>query len=52
MRIVTSAIQAAVLCFGQATPQFDVVSIKPSRSDDRGGGMRPLRAGFPLVISP
>jgi uncharacterized protein (TIGR03435 family) len=45
MRIVTSAILAAALCFGQAT-QFDVVSIKHSRSDDRGGGMRPVAGGF------
>ena len=35
----------AGLCFGQATQQFDVVSIKPNRSDDRGGSMMPIAGG-------
>ena len=46
MKSITSAILAATLCFGPATPQFDVVSIMPSRSDDRNGGMRPIAGGF------
>jgi uncharacterized protein (TIGR03435 family) len=46
MRSITSAILAAVLCSGQATAQFEVVSIKLNRSDDRGGGMRPVAGGF------
>jgi uncharacterized protein (TIGR03435 family) len=45
MRSVTSAILAAALCFGQATPQFEVVSIKPNRSGDRDGGMRSIAGG-------
>lgn len=46
MRSVTSAILMAALCSAQTTPQFDVVSIKPNRSDDCGGGMRPIAGGF------
>jgi uncharacterized protein (TIGR03435 family) len=45
MRTVALAILAASLCFGQATRQFDVVSIKPNRSNDRGGGIRPIAGG-------
>jgi uncharacterized protein (TIGR03435 family) len=52
MRTVTSAMLLAGLCFGQApgfgqaAPQFDVVSIRPNRPDDRGGGMKPIPGGF------
>jgi|SRR5579883_1122574 len=46
MKRLTLAILAATFCFGQATPQFDVVSIRPSASDDRNGGMRPIAGGF------
>jgi uncharacterized protein (TIGR03435 family) len=46
MRSGTWAILAAVLCFGQAPPHFDVVSIRPNRSDDPGGNMWPIAGGF------
>jgi len=46
MKIITSAILAAALCSGQVTARFEIVSIKPSKSDDRGGGMRPIAGGF------
>lgn len=46
MRAFSLAIIVAGLSFGQATPQFDVVSIKPNRSDDRGGNIRPIAGGF------
>ena len=46
MRSIAAGILAAAFCIGQATPQFDVVSIKPNRSGDRGGGMRPIAGGF------
>jgi uncharacterized protein (TIGR03435 family) len=46
MRTLTPAILVAGLCFGQATPQFDVVSINPNRSDDRGGNMMPIAGGI------
>jgi uncharacterized protein (TIGR03435 family) len=46
MRNVAWAILVAALCFGQARPQFEVVSIKPNRSADSGGGMRPVAGGF------
>jgi uncharacterized protein (TIGR03435 family) len=46
MRSIGSAVLAAVLCAGQTTPQFEVVSIKLNRSDDRGGGMRPIEGGL------
>ena len=38
----------AALCSGQTTPQFDVASIKPNTSDDRGGDMRPIAGGFSI----
>jgi uncharacterized protein (TIGR03435 family) len=46
MRSLTLATLMAGLCFGQATQQFEVVSIKPNRSDDRGGNMMPIAGGF------
>lgn len=36
----------ACVCFGQTTQHFEVVSIRPNRSDDRGGGMMPIAGGF------
>lgn len=43
---VAIGILAAALCFSQSAPQFDVVSIKPNNSDDRGGNLRPIAGGF------
>jgi uncharacterized protein (TIGR03435 family) len=46
MRLVALAILAAGLCPGQGTPEFDVVSIRPSRSNESGGGMNPIPDGI------
>jgi uncharacterized protein (TIGR03435 family) len=46
MRSGMVAMLAAALCSGQATPHFEVVSIRPNRSDDHGGGTRPISGGF------
>jgi len=46
--IIAAIVMPAVLAFGQNPPgkKFDVVSIKPNTSDDRGGGMRPVAGGI------
>jgi uncharacterized protein (TIGR03435 family) len=46
MTSVAAAILWATLCFGQPAPRFEVASIKPDKSDDRGGDMRPIAGGF------
>lgn len=38
--VIISAILASGVCCAQSPRQFDVASIKPNRSEDRGGGMR------------
>lgn len=45
MKTAALAILIPGLCLGQATPQFDVVSIRPSRSSESGGGMFPIAGG-------
>ena len=40
------AILTAALSFSQATPHFDVASIRPNTSADRGGTMRPIAGGY------
>ena len=46
MRTATLALLMAAVGSGQRTPQFDVVSIKPSRSNDHGGSMIPIAGGL------
>jgi uncharacterized protein (TIGR03435 family) len=46
MRSVTLAITIAALCSAQTRRQFEVASVKPNRSDDRGGDIRPIAGGL------